>query len=177
MSSSSWRKRSGRQEVTLPSGEVVEFRPPRPEIGWRHGKVARTFKAQFDSVNSLDGMSPEEKGIQMLEVMTPEQMKGLKAFADDIVQASVVSPQIRIAAKGEEVGDDEIEIEDVPREDYWYIFAAATHGLPERVVETKGGETSVADLESFHDEPPLPDIGANSPDLQSETVATHGAAG
>jgi hypothetical protein len=157
-----WRTRAGRRELTLPSGQVVEFRPPRVEVFLKHGRFPYQLARKLQDVEGQDELSDDEKGAVLFASLTPDEQKQFSIYADDVVIGSVVSPKISRNPKS----DEEIHVEDVPRGDYWTLFTASTRGIGSQPIETKDGETTVEAVETFRDESGVRTDGADGANLR-----------
>ncbi len=157
-----WRKRAGRRELTLPSGQVVEFRPPRVEVFLKHGRFPYQLARKLREVGEQDELSADEKGAVLFATLTPEEQQQFSIYADDVVIASVVKPVIRRNPRS----DEEIDIEDVPRGDYWTLFTASTRGIADQPVAIGESETTVAAVETFRDESGVRNDGADGANIR-----------
>lgn len=99
------------------------------------------------------GVLPENFTAKTLEALgnvsngelTDRDLLNNEAIKQATVTATLI--ELRIVEKPE--SDDEVSYKDIPPEDREYIYKWATRRLPNALVGTGGGETSVAALENF----------------------------
>lgn len=151
------------EKVTCETGNVYEWtRPPRT-IHWRHGRIAGKFEKRRKEL--LENKLPEETfndlGLRLLESLSPDEAEKLKAYIDDLHRAAL--------------GAD-FDVDSMPESDYWELYARAAYMNPQQTVETKEGEMSVADIETFPQKPELSPVRADVSDVPAERGAEDGAA-
>lgn len=148
-----WSKRIS-IPITCPSGQVVMVRRPGPEMALKAGRVGRILQRQGNA-RSVDAI------LAFMESLSDEEVIKLTAYARvlllDIVTEPALSPHPR---------EGQLCIDDVPPDDFWFVFASAMTGVPEMSVKTKDGETTVEAVENFPDE----QVGSPGTDGNRETV-------
>jgi hypothetical protein len=160
-----WKPRQTEQ-VTCPSGVKVSVRRPGPEFALRAGRVAKTF-SQAIKKEKRDEQTEEEFGQDVLARMSDEELGAVLIFACELVCAMTVSPKL---SRKPNAALGEIGPEDVPDEDFWFLFNYAMtgfYGLKVPVGDKE--EVEVSDLETFPEESGIQGSGLDSASVQSDT--------
>lgn len=152
-----WKKTQS-IKVTCPSGTVVSLKRMGPELVLRSGKIQRLMS----KVETVGGVTQEEKGLAFLEALTDDEVTKLSLFALEVVLNTVVAPRIV-----RNPGPDEIGPEDIPLSDFWFIYHYAMGLSRDLPVKTQEGETTVEAVETFPDgQAGSPGTGIDGEELQ-----------
>lgn len=138
-----------------PSGNVVTVRRPGPDLMLKSGRVVRILQRQLDAAGDI------EKQLAFIESLPDDEIEKLMQFARIVLADVVVDPPLSLHPKESQLGPD-----DVPLQDFWALFVAATNGFPTMPVQMKEGETSVNDVTGF----PSENIGSDTDLSDSEAV-------
>lgn len=125
------------EELTLPSGFVVDVRRP-PLTAWMmNGRVPERLLA-----SAMGG--DKAKAGQSLETMKDGEMLQMLKFVRDVVVATVISPRIVVGAAPD--AEDEIDPSRIPEGDFYAVFNWAM-SVPVKTAD--GGSLSAPALETF----------------------------
>lgn len=149
-----WSKRIS-VPLTCPSGTVVMVRRPGPELALKAGKVGRILQRQQGKAQTLDSI------LAFMESLSDDEVNKLTAYARVLLLDIVTEPALSSHPR-----DGQLCIDDVPSDDFWFVFGKAMVGLPEMPVKTKDGETTVEAVENF----PTEQAGSPGADDNSEIV-------
>jgi len=130
------------EELTLPSGFVVDVRRPSLMAWLMNGRVPETFVAAAMSVNDEGG--DEEAKANALDGLEGDELVKMFAFMRDVVTETVVVPRIVVGAAAD--SEDEIDPSRIPDADFFHIFNWA---MQAPVPMAGGKEMSVGALTSF----------------------------
>lgn len=152
---SGWRKLGEVTEdvpvvpLKLPSGAVIKARRIPMDAWISMGKLPRVFLQAYLDAGGDQDTSTEAIEQRAQEAMTRDPQSALEAVValKRIVTWAVVWPRITEDAQGE----NEIDPVHIPDQDFFFIVNWATTGAPGVPVPTKGGQTSVAELETFRE--------------------------
>jgi len=131
-----WTKRQS-ISLTCPSGNVVIARRPGPDLALKAGKIARILQRQTTTIDI-------NKQLEFIEQMPDDELDKLMGFARILVSDVVVQPSLSLHPKEGQLGPD-----DVPLNDFWYIFTWGMNGGPDMPVKLTEGETTVAAVDTF----------------------------
>lgn len=138
MSTNVWRKRLT-TPIECPSGSVATVRRPGPDLALRTGKIARIFQKQKqDEAGDID------KQLEFIANLPDDELDKLMSFARVLIADVVIQPSISLHPKEGQLGPD-----DVPLEDFWFIFTWAMNGGPTMPVKLAEGETDIAAVQTF----------------------------
>lgn len=132
-----WRKRLT-TSLLCPSGNVAIVRRAGPDMALRAGKVARILKRQDDAGSDID------KQLEFLETLPDDELNRVMAFARIVLADCVIDPPLSLSPKEGQLSPD-----DVPLQDFWFIYTWVMTGGPTMPVKLKEGETTVAAVETF----------------------------
>lgn len=132
-----WRKRLT-TSLLCPSGNVAVVRRPGPDMALRAGKVARILKRQEDAGADID------KQLEFLETLPDDELNKVMGFARIVLADCVIDPPISLTPKEGQLSPD-----DVPLQDFWFIYTWAMNGGPTMPVQLKEGETTVEAVQTF----------------------------
>ena len=157
----SWKPR---KEVILhcPAGSKCAVQRPGPELALRIVRLQRTLKPLRDVSNVED-----EGAEAVVDRMTPEQERASLDVMRVTVVACVKEPKLYLDPKPGQVG-----VDDIPIEDFTYIWNWYSRGCPDVPVELEEGEeTAVEAVENF----PVEQVGGagaggDGGDLRAEAV-------
>jgi hypothetical protein len=111
-----------------------------------------------------DGLSANERGLQVIADMSDEELAAVMVFARELVCAMLVSPRLVANPTHEdEVGPDDIE------DDFWFLFNYAMTGYFNMPVPVGEQEVQVKDLENFPEESSIQGDGDNGAEVQPDT--------
>lgn len=146
-----------RTSLELPSGAVFEVKRPGPEVTIKAGRLpSNLFGRMAEAIKGKDG-SPVAKGMEVFQNMTDGEIVAFKGYADILVASAVVSPRMTAGESTEEA----LSVNDLDQVDFWHLFAWANSGGKTLPIQVKGGgEVSIDDLETFHDDGGVPGDGA-----------------
>lgn len=133
----SWQKR---QTTTLncPSGNQVLARRPGPDLALKAGKIAHILKRN-DAGTNVD------QQLDYIAGLPEAELDQLMAFARVVLVDVIVQPQLSLTPR-----EDQFSPDDVPLNDFWFIFVWAMNGGPTMPVKLEGGEeTTVEAVETF----------------------------
>ena len=133
-----WRKRLT-TSLECPSGNVVTVRRPGPDLALKAGKIAHIFQKQKPS--TID------EQLEVIANLPDKELDALMSFARVLIADVVVMPHLFLHPQDEQLGPD-----DVPLEDFWFIFTWALNGGPTMPVKLKEGETTVEAVGNFPSE-------------------------
>lgn len=165
-----WRNQAKSQqanqptELSLPSGARVLVRRP-PVVAWMHaGRLPQTLVSVLLKAGS--GQNPQKN---LLSEMNDTQFMEAMTFMADAVREAVIEP--RIVVKADPDNPDEIGLEEIPDEDFNFLFEWIMSGA----VQTNGGEVSTGELANFPPDRARDSAGANSGEIQptAEQVSGH----
>lgn len=160
-----WQKRQTVQ-LSCPTGNEVIARRPGPDLALKSGKIARILPKTFSKMK-LD------EQLEFIENLPDKELEVLMAFARIVVADVVVQPALSLNAREGELSPD-----DVPLNDFWYIYTWAMNGGPNIPVKTKEGETTVEAVSSFPDERERDlSIGGDSEQIQQTPIRDVGDIG
>jgi hypothetical protein len=134
-----WRKRLI-TSLLCPSGSVATVRRAGPDLAIKAGKFARVLQ----KVTGPYGNAPIEEQLAAIEKLPDAELEQLMAFARAVVADVVVEPRLSLKPEGEQLSPD-----DVPLQDFWFIYTWAMNGGPTMPVKLKEGETTVEAVETF----------------------------
>jgi hypothetical protein len=139
-----WRKR---QTVRLecPSGTVCYVQRLGPELALRAGRVARILKRPGEAQSTP---TPESEQA-FLESLSDEDFLRLMLFAKEVVVETVVTPRIVNNPNKDQLGPD-----DLPVQDFWFLFNWAKNGATDIPVALEEGETTIEAVQTFPGESP-----------------------
>jgi len=132
-----WRKRETKS-IDCPSGNKVVVRRPGPDLALKAGKIARILQGQTEAGGDVN------KQLEFIEKLPDAELDKLMGFARVLVADVVIQPALSLHPKEEQLSPD-----DVPLEDFWFIFTGAMNGFPQMPVKTAEGETSIEAVRSF----------------------------
>lgn len=158
--------------VTCPSGNTYRLRKPDIAALINSGALPENFTGKL--LSKLDKKETDVEGDN--DPLKDEDLLSMAAIKRATVTAAMLEPRIVANA----VNDDEIEFQDVPKEDREYIYLWATRGLPEVPIEIAKGETTVEAVENFPTEEPSVEsigIGTDSREIGNTSVSTAGNQG
>lgn len=137
MSENTWRKR---ETISLecPTGNKVIARRPGPDLALRAGKVARILQAQTEAGATVD------KQLEFIEKLPEDELDKLMGFARILVADVVIQPPLSLHPKEGQLSPD-----DVPLNDFWFIFTWAMNGGPTMPVKLREGETDIETVRTF----------------------------
>lgn len=138
MNQAQWTKRRT-FALKCPTGNVATVRRPGPDLMLKAGKVVRILQG----VTSKDQPSAD-KQLEFIENLPDDELDKLMQFARVLLTDVVIEPLLVLNPKEGQLGPD-----DVPLQDFWYIFTWAINGGPDIPVQTVGGETTVAAVGTF----------------------------
>lgn len=124
--------------LTCPSGEVVMVRRPGPDMALKAGKVGRILKRQSSDKQNIDAQ------LAFIESLSDDEINKLMAFGRVMLVDVITEPALSLQPR-----EGQLCIDDVPMDDFWFIFTSVMNGLPEMPVKTKDGETTVEAVENF----------------------------
>lgn len=137
MSTNQWQKRLT-TSLLCPSGNVVTARRPGPDLAMKAGKIARIFQNK-----SLDDLTVEQQ-LEFYEQLPDDELNKLMDFARILIADVVLQPLLSLNPKEGQLSPD-----DVPLQDFWFIFAWAMNGGRDIPVKLSEGETTVDAVENF----------------------------
>lgn len=149
-----WNKRIS-VPLTCPSGEIVMVRRPGPDMALKAGKAARILQRQPGDKTNRDAQ------LAFIESLSDDEINKLMTFGRVMLVDIITEPALSLLPR-----EGQLCVDDVPLEDFWFIFTSAMNGLPEMPVKTKDGETTVEAVENF----PREQSGSLSSDDNSEVV-------
>lgn len=141
--------------LTCPSGEVVMVRRPGPDMALKAGKVGRILKRQGEQ-KSIDAQ------LAFIESLSDDEINKLMAFGRVMLVDVITEPALSLTPR-----EGQLCVDDVPMNDFWFIFTSVMNGLPEMAVKTKDGETTVDAVENFSEQ----QVGSPGADDNSELVS------
>jgi hypothetical protein len=154
------------ETVKCESGNEYEWTQPPRHVHWKHGRIARTFNqrsAEFfdggDLPQEEKARRYEEQGIAMLEALTDDERARLEAYIDDVLRCGLGSG---------------VDVRQIPGGDYFELFARSVYGVKTQKVATEEGTTDVESVDNFSDEPALPGLREDVPDVLAGGVEAHG---
>lgn len=130
-------------------------RRPGPDMALKAGKVGRILQRQATNKSNVDAQ------LAFIESLSDDEINKLMAFGRVMLVDAVTEPVLSLNPR-----EGQLCVDDVPLNDFWFIFTSVMNGLPEMPVKTKDGETTVEAVETFSDE----QSGSLSPDDNRETV-------
>jgi len=144
-----WRKRLT-TSLLCPSGNVAIVRRPGPDMALKAGKIARVLQKQPGDAQDIDAQ------LAYIENLPDGELDKLMGFARILLADCVIDPVISLHPKEGQLSPD-----DVPLQDFWFIFTWAMNGGPDMPVKLKEGETTVEAVETFPEgqEPGLEPVG------------------
>ena len=161
--------------LALPSGMVIQATRPPLEVWTASGLIPDTLTADLQRV-FVETKGDPDAIEEAFEGIGEERSAQVLVFMRDAVQAACVSPRITPTEHGRhfvtkkpfkgvplpvepdpETGlrlvrplrDDEIAPEEIPMQDFTFIYGWVMQGCPTVPVKTKGGEVSVDSLRKF----------------------------
>lgn len=132
-----WEKRRT-QQLTCPSGNKPTVQRPGPSVALKAGKILRILNRNKTEVKDIDSQ------LSFIERLDDNELEKLTEFARVIIADVVVEPVLSLHPKGDQLSPD-----DLPPNDFWFIFIWAANGGPDMPVATKEGETTVEAVETF----------------------------
>jgi len=132
-----WRKRITKS-IDCPSGNVITVRRPGPDLVLKAGKVAIILQPILEAETDVD------KQLAYIEQLPDVELDKLMAFARVLIADVVIQPPLSLNPKEGQLGPD-----DVPLNDFWFIFTWAMNGGPDMPVKLTEGETTVAAVRNF----------------------------
>lgn len=156
-STNQWRKRLT-TSLECPSGNVVTARRPGPDLVLKASKVARILKPfmEGDAAGSIEGQ------LAYIENLPDDDLDKLMAFGRVLITDVVVQPPLSLNPREGQLGPD-----DVPLNDFWFLFTWAMNGGPDMPVKLKEGETSLEAVQNFPSgQEPGADAGEDSERIQ-----------
>lgn len=138
-----------------PSGNIVTVRRPGPDLMLKSGRVVRILQRQLDAAGDVN------KQLAFIESLPDDEIEKLMYFARIVLADVVIDPPLHLHPKEGQLSPD-----DVPLQDFWALFIAASNGFPSVPVRTKEGETTVDAVTSF----PSESIGSDPHLSDSEAV-------
>lgn len=132
-----WTKRTP-FKFECPSGNIVTARRPGPDLMLKSGRVVRILQRQLDAAGDVD------KQLAFIESLPDDEIEKMMHFARIVLTDVVIEPPLHTHPK-----EDQLSPDDVPLQDFWALFIAATNGFPTIPVQTKEGETTVDAVTSF----------------------------
>lgn len=160
-SAAEWRKEAT-EIVTCPSGAKIELRRISKDTLIISRRLPSTLLAQV--VRALDGADSLGGGAQL----TDQQIADVPALADAVIIHAVKRPRVVL----ENAGEGEMNLDDIPEQDRFFIYHRVLFGSPQVPVALEnGGETTIENVAEFPDGEQLPDsprAGESSTDLRAE---------
>lgn len=165
-----WKRRSGPEEFTCPSGQKVLTQPPGPAFTLKLGRTTRVFTTPEGVPKKRDDQTEEEYGLEVLEHISDDE---LVESARLLLVAMCIKPKLSLNpdyVKGELHPDD-------TETDFWplYQYGMQKYFGRKGKVQTGDEEAEVTDLESFRDESSVSRSGVDSihvPVAEPESAAT-----
>ncbi len=136
-SENTWSKRAVTQ-LECPSGNTVVARRPGPDMALKAGKIARILQRQTGAGGDVD------KQLEFIETLPDDELDKLMSFARVLIVDCVVQPTLSLTPKEGQLGPD-----DVPLNDFWFLFTWAMNGGPDIPVKTREGVTTVEAVRTF----------------------------
>lgn len=160
------------KETKLPSGESVLLRKVPLQAWWGEGRLPQAFISAAMEVQAANSEEPTSPPPPKTDEQKQAERQELAKFMLAVVKFAFVSPCIVDTLSDDEEAD-EITVEEVAPEDFNFVFAYATHQLPDSKIATKEGEVTVSAVADFHPsgqhEPPA--IASNDvPEVRGATV-------
>ena len=149
-----WRKRLT-HSLSCPSGNKAVVRRPGPDLALKAGKVARILQRQADAIGDID------KQLEFIETLPEDELDKLMAFARVLLADVVIQPSLALHPKEGQLSPD-----DVPLQDFWFIFMWAMNGGPDMPVKLADGETTVDAVDTF----PAGQVAGDDPGSDSEQI-------
>jgi len=163
-----WKRKI--EPLTCPSGQVVKVRRPGPEFTLKAGKVARTFTQVR---KAAEGQGEQEYGLDIIASMSDEELAAVMIFARELVCAMLVSPKL----VKQPINDDEIGPDDIPDNDFWFLFNHGMTGFFNLRVPVGTEEVEVSDLTSFRRESGVSGHSLDGADVRADTEQPAGDQG
>jgi hypothetical protein len=101
------------------------------------GRIARILQRQGDPTD-IDAQ------LSFMESLSDEEIGKITGVARILLTDVVVAPALKLTP-----AENELSPDDVPYNDFWYIYIWAMNGGPDMPVQTKDGETTVEAVETF----------------------------
>lgn len=151
-----WRKRLT-TSLLCPSGNVATVRRPGPDLSLKAGRVARILQPLLKA-NADPNIDAQ---LELIEKLPDDELNKLMAFARVVIVDVVMQPVLVANPKEGQLGPD-----DVPLNDFWFIFTWAMNGGPDMPVKLAEGETTVEAVGTFPSgQDPGSDAGEDSPTM------------
>lgn len=134
-----WQKRRT-EELLCPSGNTAVVRRPGPELALKAGKIMRILQKNKNAKQDIDAQ------LAFIEKLSDAELDTLMEFGRVLLADVVVTPVLILNPKEGQLSPD-----DVPLQDFWFIYIWAMNGGPSMPVKTREGETTVEAVETFPD--------------------------
>ena len=132
-----WRKRAT-LSLNCPSGNIVTVRRPGPDLALKAGKVARILQRQGQAGTDVN------KQLEFIETLPDAELDKLMGFARILIADVVIQPALLLTPREGQLSPD-----DVPLNDFWFIFTWAMNGGPDMPVKLAEGETDIEAVRTF----------------------------
>lgn len=127
-SASEWKKASGGQDVTVPSGQTCRARRVDLKTLIKTGKVPNALKKFIDM--DAGGMKVDANDISQMILEDTKMMEEMFELVDTIVVACVIEPRVHpVPPDDEDRDDDRIYVDDIGDEDKMFLFEWTLGGL------------------------------------------------
>ena len=171
----SWKPR-GEVVLDCPSGSRCAVQRPGTELVLTTSRLQRTLRSvrAVSTEAEQEDWTEEEReraAAEALDRMTPEQRVASLDVMRHTVAACVRRPRIYV-----DPGPGQVGVDDIPAEDFLFIWKWYTDGCPDVPVETEEGSATAEAVDNFSAEPPR---GAGTGDhgglVRPEAVGAAGA--
>lgn len=134
-----WRKRESKS-LECPSSNVIVVRRPGPDLALKAGKVARILQPLLQSAAGGD----VNQQLAYIETLPDAELDKLMTFGRILIADVVIQPPLSLNPREGQLSPD-----DVPLNDFWFIFTWAMNGGPDMPVKLREGETDIETVRNF----------------------------
>lgn len=130
-----WGKRVN-ISLTCPSGNKIIVRRTGPDLALKATRLPRVLQNQAATTAANQ--------LEIIEKLPDDELAKVMDFARILIADVLVSPVVLLNPKEGQLSPD-----DIPLEDFWWIFGQAMTGFPSAPVKLTEGVTSVEAVNNF----------------------------